>query len=81
MLPTEALEQSETALQMCDILMVVGTSAQVYPAAAFPQAAQSNGAYVIEINFEETPVTPIANASILGRAGEILPELVRAIQR
>jgi len=79
-IPTLALEQSFRALEMCDTLIVAGTSGAVYPVASFPETVKSNGGFVIEINTEATPVSSIADISLCGRSGEILPALVEAIQ-
>ena len=61
----------------CDTMIVVGTSALVNPVASLPDLALKNGARVIEVNLEKTPITEIATVSIQGKAGEILPELVK----
>jgi NAD-dependent deacetylase len=62
----------------CEVLLVVGTSSLVYPAAALPDAAQGAGARIIEINPDTTPLTATADVSFRGSAGEILPALERA---
>jgi NAD-dependent deacetylase len=67
---------AHAALERCDVLLVVGTSGLVYPAAAFPETAKANGARVVEVNPEETPVTPLADVFLRGGAKTILPELV-----
>ena len=59
-IPTQALEQSFRALEMCDTLIVVGTSGAVYPVASFPETVKGNGGFVIEVNMEETPISRIA---------------------
>ncbi len=64
----------------CDVMLVVGTSAVVYPAAGFPQVAKDHGAFVVEVNVEPTPVTAYADVSLLGTAQEVLPELVRRLR-
>ncbi len=79
-LPTDALHQAMEAAENCDLFLVVGTSAVVYPAASLPQIAQSHGAQVVEINPEETPITPIAHWSLRGKAGEICQRLAQALQ-
>ena len=60
----------------CDTFLVVGTSALVDPVASLPGIAQNNRARIIEVNLSETPITPIADVSIRGKAGDILPQLV-----
>jgi len=78
-LPGEALERSFRALEMCDALIVAGTSGAVYPVASFPETVKNNGGFVIEINTEETPISNIADISLHGRSGEVLPALVEAL--
>lgn len=79
MLPMDALETATTAAEKCDVFFSIGTSSVVYPAADLWRRAKDNGAIVIEINKDPTPLTPLADYSFLGKAGEILPELVRQI--
>jgi NAD-dependent deacetylase len=57
---------------------VAGTTAEVYPAAALPYAAMRNGACVIEVNLDTTPLSSSATVALHGKAGEVLPGLVRA---
>ena len=78
MLPVDALETAITAAENCDVFLSVGTSSLVYPAADLWRRAKDNGAIVIEINKDPTPLTPLADYSLLGKAGEVLPELVQA---
>ena len=78
LLPLDALAAAENAAQRCDLLLVVGTSAEVYPAAALPRRAQAAGACLVEINSQDTPLTPYADFSPRGRAGQVLPALARA---
>jgi len=80
MLPEHAVEEAYRALVGCDVILVVGTSGTVYPAAGFPGVAKQAGARIIEVNPEETPVTPEADAFVCGPAGQILPELVLSLK-
>jgi len=73
--PEEIFSQAVAATATCDLLLVVGTSAVVFPTATLPVLAKHNRAFVIEVNPEVTPVTEIADVTLLGRAGEILPRL------
>jgi NAD-dependent protein deacetylase/lipoamidase len=79
MLPVDALETAITAAETCDAFFSIGTSSVVYPAADLWQRAKDSGALVIEINKDPTPLTPLADYSFLGKAGEILPVLVKQI--
>jgi len=55
-------------------MLVIGTSALVYPAAALPLEALRNGARLVEVNPAETPLSPHAHQVLRGPAGEVLPE-------
>jgi NAD-dependent deacetylase len=57
----------------CELCFVVGTSALVYPAAGLPEIAKASGAYVVEVNPEETPLSELCDEVIQGRAGDVLP--------
>jgi len=57
----------------CEVMVVVGTSAIVHPAASLPHYAAEAGAAIIEVNPDPTPLTPYATVSLRGPAGELLP--------
>ena len=57
--------------------MSIGTSSVVYPAADLAHAARRRGARVAEINPQPTALTPDADWAVLGKSGEVLPELLR----
>lgn len=80
MLPISALETAISAAEACDVFFSIGTSSIVYPAADLWRRAKNNGAIVIEINKDPTPLTPLADYSFAGKAGEILPHLVAAMR-
>ena len=77
-LPPEALQRAFTAAREAEVVLVVGTSSLVHPAAAIPEAALFAGAYVIEVNPEPTPLSGRATVSLRGRAAEVVPWLVGA---
>ncbi|HZR78446.1 MAG TPA: Sir2 family NAD-dependent protein deacetylase, partial [Chthoniobacterales bacterium] len=79
MLPVDAIGQGIEAAESCDVFFSIGTSSLVYPAADLWRRAKDNGAIVVEINKDPTPLTPLADYSFPGKAGEILPELVQEI--
>ena len=79
MLPYDALEAASEATSRSDLFLSVGTSSLVYPAAALPFEALESGATLVEINPEETPLTPHADYCVRGPAGEALPQLVGAL--
>lgn len=74
-LPSEAIQSSYQVAEECDLMLVIGTSALVQPAASLPGIAQSTGAYVVEVNAEETPISKQVDDSYIGKAGEVLPLL------
>jgi NAD-dependent deacetylase len=57
-------------------VLLVGTSAVVYPAAEFPVIAYRNGARLIEVNPQETPLSDICSAVLRAPSGEALPKLL-----
>jgi NAD-dependent deacetylase len=75
MLDPQVLDQAYRALEACQVMMVIGTSGVVQPAASMGATARRRGAFVAEINLEPTPYTGLYDLSILGKAGEVLPQL------
>jgi NAD-dependent deacetylase len=73
MLPHGAYELAAMKAEACELCLVVGTSAVVYPAAAIPEIAKAAGAYVVEVNPEATPLSDLSDEVLTGKAGEILP--------
>jgi len=80
-LPTGAIRSAWDAAESCDVMLVVGTSALVQPAASLPMVGKAHGAYVVEVNLEAIPLTRIADETHSGRAGEILPRVLGALAR
>lgn len=75
LLPPDALNRATRACQNCDVMLIVGTSSVVYPAASLGPAAVQGGAQVFEINVEPTDLSPYYTV-LQGKAGEVLPELM-----
>ena len=71
------IRAAREALKGCDLLVSVGTSASVYPAAELPRLAVEQGAMTVEINLEDTPMSPLYRHRLRGKASEILAELDR----
>ena len=71
-LDAETVERAQEALAQCDLLVSVGTSAVVYPAAELPRIAMAHGAMTVEINLEDTPVSRFYRHTPRGLASEIL---------
>jgi len=78
-LPEANLRAATQAAEACDLLMSVGTSSVVEPAATLPYVALRAGATIVEVNPEHTPLTPHANFVLSGPSGEVLPALVAAV--
>jgi len=80
MIAPEHLSRSRQAASSCDVMLVVGTSALVQPAAYMPVIAKRCGARIIEINAERTPLTrDVSDSLILGKAGEVFDCLLTEI--
>jgi NAD-dependent deacetylase len=62
-------------------MFVIGTSAEVQPAASLPLAAGERGAKVVEVNPDVTPLSSFADFSFRGKAGEILPQINTALKQ
>ena len=75
-LAPELLERAWEAAQTCQVMLVVGTSAVVQPAASLAWAAKQAGAVVVEVNLEPTPNSDRVDYCLLGPAGQLLPRLV-----
>lgn len=71
------INRSMNSLQNCEVLLVIGTSGIVQPAASFASIAKNAGAYVVDINIEETPNSYIVDETIVGRASEVVPMLFK----
>ena len=68
------------AAQSADVVIIVGTSAQVFPAAQLPLTAKERGATIIEVNIERTDFTDtITDHFLQGKAGEVLPRLAAEV--
>jgi NAD-dependent deacetylase len=74
-LPLRALERAKSAARDADVVLVIGSSLQVYPAAGIPRLALQSGASLCIINAESTPLDEEAAVVIHGKAGAILPEI------
>jgi NAD-dependent deacetylase len=79
-LPMAALREAQALAMAADLVLIVGSSLQVYPAAGIPRLAREHGAELCIVNAEPTPFDDVAAAVIHGKAGEILPDIVRRIK-
>lgn len=80
-LPQDVWHAAMQHASSCDVMIVVGTSLAVSPANLLPVYAHQNGAIVIEVNPEETPMSTSMSLSIRSSAAKALPELVTIFQR
>jgi len=79
-LPEDQFNLSEKAAENGDIFFIIGTSAVVYPAASLIFTAKQSGAYLIEVNIEETEISRFVDKSLFGLSGIILPALIKEVQ-
>jgi NAD-dependent deacetylase len=79
-IPRDALDECLRQTQSCDCMLLVGTSAQVYPAAGFPLEVKRAGGRLVEVNPNETPLTEIADVVLRGPSGESLPLVVARLR-
>jgi len=75
-LPEGMMKEAEHAAASAQVFLVIGTSANVYPAASLIPYTKQAGAKVIEINTEDTPYTAVVDCALRGPAGELLPRLL-----
>ena len=78
-LPESIWEEARTAAAACDLLLVVGTSAVVHPAASLIPIAQRAGARVIEVNLMQTEASAYADVGLYGPSGQVLPKVVELL--
>ncbi len=72
-LPHDVVDAAVGAVAACEVLVVVGTSALVFPAAGLVDVAANAGARVVEVNPEESAQSHLADVVLRGPAGEVLP--------
>lgn len=76
MLEPPVLNASYEAIEQSDVMLVIGTSGTVQPAASMGVLAKRTGSLVAEINLDPTPYTDAYHISISGKAGDVIPRLV-----
>jgi len=81
-IPEKAARSAQDHVLRTDLVLVIGTTAEVAPAGDIPIAARRRGARVIEVNLEPTHLTGgVADLTLLGSSTEILPRIVREIEK
>lgn len=76
LLPPDVFSRAERAALSCDLMLVVGTSALVHPAAGLPLLARQAGARIAVVNPQETPIDALADRVLCGSAASVLPGLL-----
>ncbi|MCX6639249.1 MAG: NAD-dependent deacylase [bacterium] len=79
-LPAAAIDQAYSKSQRATLFISIGTSTVVHPAAGLPLLAMESGAYLIEINPEETPISRLSDCVIREKSATTLPLLVKKLQ-
>lgn len=79
-LPTRVLDHAWRASERCDLILVVGTSGLVNPAAQLPLVAKQHGATVIDINPEANSISEQADIHLAGPSGVVLPRLLELME-
>jgi NAD-dependent deacetylase len=77
-LPVKEWESAQFAAADCDVMLVIGTSGLVSPAADLPFLAKCNNALVIQINMAKTELDRYCDENLIGRAADLLPALYQS---
>jgi NAD-dependent deacetylase len=72
-MPRRAMARAEAAMRRSDLVLVIGSTLIVYPAAGLPQIGLRAGARLAIVNQSDTPLDDQATVLVRGKAGEILP--------
>ncbi|MBN2265123.1 MAG: NAD-dependent deacylase [Candidatus Aminicenantes bacterium] len=87
-IPSDIMDAAEREAMTCDLMLICGTSAVVYPFAALPVMARNRGrggagVKIIEVNAEPTPLTRqgVSDLLIRGKTGEILPRIADEVAK
>jgi len=79
-IPREPQFRAQVAARQCGVMLVVGTSAMVYPASELPETAKNSGALIIEVNVRRTYLTDtVTDIFLQGSATDVFPRLVAAL--
>ena len=71
-MPQKELQRAQRATLACDLFLVIGSSLVVHPAAAFPRIAKENGAVLVILNKDATPLDGIADLIVRADIGDVL---------
>jgi len=78
--PEKILDKSLEFAQNCDLIIMIGSSLSVSPANLIPKLAKQNGAKIIYINLQPTILDSLADIILRGKAGDILPRIMKYVQ-
>jgi NAD-dependent deacetylase len=79
-LPIQALQASQKIIRRCDVMVIVGSSLEVFPASELPNLAIKAGAKLITINLEPTPADDLADVVIHANAADALPKIMQCLE-
>lgn len=79
-IPARAISGSQELMRSARVLLVCGTSAEVYPAARIPMVAKTHGVVVCEFNLEASLASAFVDHRVAGPVGRTLPALVAAVR-
>lgn len=79
-IPFDVMVECEAEASRCDCMFLIGTTAEVYPAAGFPTTVKAKGGTLIEINPYQTVISHVCDVVLRGPSGEILPKIVEGIK-
>ncbi len=79
-IPKDALESCYREAQRADAVLLIGTSAVVYPAAEFPVIVYRSGGKLVEVNPQETPLSDLCSAVLRAPSGQALPKLLERVR-
>lgn len=80
-LPPQVLKRAEEFAVTCDLMLVMGSGLEIYPAASLPYDTSRNGGKLIFFNVRSTTADTLANLIVLGKVGETVPEVVNAYKK
>jgi NAD-dependent deacetylase len=78
-LPADALQEAQRLARRCDVMLVAGSSLEVWPVADLPRLARSAGARLVIVNREPTPLDDLAEVVVRADVAEALPALAEAV--
>lgn len=79
-LPARVFSAASRDARQCEVMLVAGSSLEVYPVAGLPQVAMQNRAKLIIVNYDPTPYDEVADVVIHADVAEVLPEIVECME-